>query len=79
MIIVYLIYILFLFSLKFIYKNIYYFLSLIFAFQGLLIFSYIVTNIGNLIRMRYGFLILILSLCILTILKNLNYKKKISQ
>lgn len=79
MIILYLIYLLFLFSLQFIYKNIYYFLSLIFAFQGLLIFSYIVTNIGNLIRMRYGFLILIVSLCILSILKNLNYKNKISQ
>ena len=37
MIIVYLIYILFLFSFKFIYKNIYYLLSLIFAFQGLLL------------------------------------------
>lgn len=74
-ILIYLIFLLFLVSFKYINKNIYFLLSFIFAFQGMLIFSLIVTNVGNLIRMKYGFTMLIISLCILTVLNNLNNKK----
>lgn len=65
--IIYFIFIIFIFSFKKIFINFYSFIILLFAFEGLIIFSLIVNNIGNLIRMKYGFLILIIGYCILCV------------
>jgi hypothetical protein len=75
--IIYFIFITFLISFKKIFIDFYSFSMLIFAFQGVVIFSLIVNNIGNLIRMKYGFLILIIGYCILCIFSNRKKKYEI--